>query len=319
MIPLDEGAAAGGTHNVLETWTERAAESSRQAKVRLDAVSKMYMSGQGKKAANVYAVKDISLSIFDGEFISFVGPSGCGKSTLINLIAGFERPDSGSILCEGGAVNSSGPDRLVIFQEQSLFPWLSVRKNIEFGLRIKGMSKEQRRERAAYFLNMVHLNKFADSLPFQLSGGMKQRVAIARALAVEPKMLLMDEPFSSLDHRTRDLLHMELQQIWLQTKKTIVFVTHSVEEALRLSDRIVIMSSQPGRIRRIIRVSLPRPRDFFDPAIIRLRTAILEDLEDELNKLALKEGDNDWKVEEGALRRRAHAGVDSPVGNSHTI
>lgn len=288
MNGLSDGKRRMKASQWLETWSESLADGSRRSKVRLDGVAKIYSTGQGKGTETFFALKDISLDIYDGEFISFVGPSGCGKSTLINLIAGFEKPDEGKLTCEDKPVVSAGPQRLVIFQEHSLLPWLNVMQNIEFGLRVKRVPKKQRRERATHYMKMVHLGRFSRSYPFQLSGGMKQRVAIARALAVEPEMLLMDEPFSSLDHRTRDLLHMELQQIWLQTKKTILFVTHSVEEALRLSDRIVIMASQPGRIRRIIRISLPHPRDFFDPAIVQLRAAILEELEDELNKLALK-------------------------------
>jgi NitT/TauT family transport system ATP-binding protein len=255
--------------------------------------------------------------VHNGEFLGIVGPSGCGKTTLLNMIAGLDRPDEGRVLCDGAPVERAGPDRLVIFQEPSLLPWLTVRGNTEFGLRVRGVPAAKRREQVAGYLRMVHLSRFAGRYPFQLSGGMKQRVAIARALAVEPAMLLLDEPFSALDHRSRDLLHIELQELWLATRKTIVFVTHSVEEALRLSDRIVVMSSQPGRVRRIIDIGLPHPRDFFDPAIAELRAAILEDLEQELARLASREGDNDWKVAEGSLRHRIAGGVGSALGGGH--
>jgi len=288
---------------------------ARAVKVRLEGVTRAFPTG--KPGQRFTAVRDVSLDVYDGEFLAIVGPSGCGKTTLLNMIAGLDRPDRGRVLCDGAPVERAGPDRLVIFQEPSLLPWLTVRGNVEFGLRLRGMPPSERRERVEGYLRMVHLSRFAGRYPFQLSGGMKQRVAIARALAVEPAMLLMDEPFSALDHRSRDLLHIELQELWLATRKTIVFVTHSVEEALRLSDRIVVMSSQPGQVRRIIEVALPHPRDFFDPAIVELRAAILVDLEQELSRLASQEGDNDWTVAEGSLRHRAGSGVDSAVGGGH--
>jgi NitT/TauT family transport system ATP-binding protein len=312
------GKAPPGPPDKRKQRLGRTAGSAGAPKLSLCGVSKMYSSGGNGSGSRFYAVQDVSLDIFEGEFIGIVGPSGCGKSTLINLLAGFESPDEGTITCDGNPVAGAGPDRMVIFQEQSLFPWLTVARNIEFGMQVAGVGVQERRERAMHFMKMVHLNRFAKSFPFQLSGGMKQRVAIARALAVGPQMLLMDEPFSALDHRTRDLMHIELQQIWLATRKTIVFVTHSVEEALRLSDRIVVMASQPGHIRRIVQVPLPHPRDFFDPAITGLRAAILEELEDELNILLSREGDNDWKVEKGSLRSRPRPPVAGPVGGGVT-
>jgi len=283
-------------------------------KVSLHGVSKRYVRGE-RDRDGFFAVQDIDLEIFEGEFLSLVGPSGCGKSTLLNLIAGFERPDSGSVMFEGRPVQSAGPDRLVIFQEHGLFPWLTVRQNVEFGLRVLGLSKAARRARASEYLRMVHLSRFQDSFPFQLSGGMKQRAAIARALAVEPRMLLMDEPFAALDPRTRDILHAELQRLWIQTRKTVVFVTHSVEEAIRLSDRVAIMASQPGRIRRVLKVDLPHPRDFLDPAIAVLRTEILGELQEELDKLIKREGDEDWHPEEDLLGRRVRRAVDHAMGD----
>ncbi|HYF48657.1 MAG TPA: ABC transporter ATP-binding protein [Planctomycetota bacterium] len=284
-------------------------------KVSIKGVSKEYSTGDGAGARRFFAVKDVSLSVYEGEFLCLVGPSGCGKSTLLNLIAGFEKPDEGQVLFEGNPVTGAGPDRLVLFQEHGLFPWLNVQQNVEFGLKCKGLSRSERREKAMHYLKMVHLQKFRHSYPFQLSGGMKQRTAIARALAVEPRMLLMDEPFSALDPRTRDILHVELQSLWLQTKKTIVFVTHSVEEAVRLADRIVIMASQPGRIRRVVPVSIPHPRDFFDPALVDLRSLILKELEEELDKLVKKEGDEDWHIEEGSISARGKKKNDLDVAD----
>ncbi len=283
-------------------------------KVEIKGASKHYESGDGRDGRRFYAVKEVDLKIYEGEFLTLVGPSGCGKSTLLNLIAGFEQPSDGEVLFEGKPVQGPGSERLVLFQEHGLFPWLTVQQNVEFGLRVLGLNKKDRRDKAMHYLKMVHLNKFRRSYPFQLSGGMKQRAAIARALAVEPRMLLMDEPFAALDPRTRDILHLELQSLWMQTKKTIVFVTHSVEEAVRLSDRIVVMASQPGRIRRVLEVSVPHPRDFLDPALTDLRSIILKELEDELDKLVKKEGDEDWHLEEGAISARAKKPADIEMG-----
>jgi NitT/TauT family transport system ATP-binding protein len=282
-------------------------------KVALRGATKRFTTGTGSAAKEFVAVQDINLEVHEGEFLALVGPSGCGKTTLLNLIAGFEKPDTGEVLFDGQAVTGPGPDRLVLFQEHGLFPWLTVQKNVEFGLRVLGLSKAERRERAKHYVKMVHLEKFRHSFPFQLSGGMKQRTAIARALAVEPQVMLMDEPFSALDHRTRDILHVELQNLWMETRKTIVFVTHSVEEAVRLSDRIVIMASQPGRIRKALPVTLPHPREFFDPRLAELRAAILSEFEDELGKLVKREGDDDWQFKENSISARARDHLASPV------
>jgi len=279
--------------------------TNRTAKVSIKGVSKHFATGDGKASKRFFALKDVDLEVSDGEFVTLVGPSGCGKSTLLNIIAGFEKPDAGDVYFEGRPVVAAGPDRLVLFQDHGLFPWLNVQQNVEFGLRVLGLPKKERRERAMEYLKMVHLQKFRHSYPFQLSGGMKQRTAIARALAVHPHMLLMDEPFGALDPRTRDIMHMELQSLWMQTKKTIIFVTHSVEEAVRLADRVVIMASQPGRIRKILKVPLSHPRDFLDPSLAELRTTILAELEDELNKLVQREGDEDWHLDEKSISARA--------------
>jgi NitT/TauT family transport system ATP-binding protein len=230
------------------------------SKLELRSVSRTFRS----RAGNVSALENVSLRIMPGEFVCIVGPSGCGKSTLLNLFAGLDQPTSGKVLMDDAAINGPGPDRVVMFQEHGLFPWLSVRKNVEFGLRWKGIPAERRREIAQHWLRVVHLEKFEDSYIHQLSGGMKQRVALARSLAMDPEVLLMDEPFTALDAQSRDLLHEELEQVWSSTKKTIVFVTHNVREAVRLGDRVVLMTFRPGRIMRDIRIDLPRTRHVED-------------------------------------------------------
>lgn len=250
------------------------------------------VSGVSKRFGDLVALSEASLDIRRGEFLSLVGPSGCGKTTLLNLIAGFEAPDTGRVLMDGRPVAGPGPDRLVLFQEPALLPWLDVTENVGFGLPKK--PKDLRDETIRLLLRMVHLEKFAHLRPHQLSGGMKQRVALARALAVDPPVLLMDEPFAALDPQTREILHHELQSLWLGLHKTVVFVTHSVEEAVRLSDRIAIMATQPGRIRRVLDVDLPHPRDFNSPEVAALRAEIRGDLREELRKLARKEGNDEW-------------------------
>jgi NitT/TauT family transport system ATP-binding protein len=234
---------------------------------------------------NLEVLRDITLTIEQGEFVCLLGPSGCGKSTLVNLVAGLERPDEGQILIDGKSVNGPGVDRVVVFQESALFPWLTVLGNVEFGLRMMGLSKEQRRERAYEYLKLVHLSKFVGAFPHQLSGGMKHRVAIARSLAMDPKILLLDEPFGSLDAQTRSVMQQELLDLWQATRKTIFFVTHNVREATGLADRIYEISSRPGRIKRMYRVELPRPRQATDPALLAIQRRILGSLGEEIAKV----------------------------------
>ena len=231
-------------------------EASAQISIR--GVSKTF-SGRGAQEG-VTALADVSLDIYPGEFVVLLGPSGCGKSTLLNLVAGFARPSSGSILHEGTEV--AGPDRrrTVVFQEYALFPWKTVQENVEFGLKAQGVSRAERRATARHLLSMVHLSGFEDRYPHEISGGMKQRAAIARAIAPNPELLLMDEPFGALDAQTRVLLQEEVARISAETRKTIVFVTHSIDEAVFLGDRIVVMSSRPGRVRETHAVPLARPR-----------------------------------------------------------
>ena len=236
---------------------------------------KLSLEGVSKHFGPHAGLSGVDLEIRRGEFLSLVGPSGCGKTTLLHLVAGFEKPDAGRVRMDGRDVTGPGRDRLVIFQEPALLPWLSVEDNAGFGLPTK--PRALREETIHLLLRLVHLEKFADLMPHQLSGGMKQRVALARALAVDPDVLLMDEPFAALDPRTREELHHELQRLWMGLHKTVLFVTHSVEEAVRLSDRVAVMAAGPGRIRRVIDVDLPHPRDFDSPEVADLRRQIRED------------------------------------------
>jgi NitT/TauT family transport system ATP-binding protein len=227
-------------------------------KLSIQGVSKHFQASGGE----VHALDRVSLEIQDGEFVCLVGPSGCGKSTLLNLIAGLERPDEGEIRVDGEPVTGPGPDRLVMFQESALFPWLDVMDNVLFGLKLKQkMPKKELRDLAMSYLRLVGLERFAHASIHELSGGMKQRVALARSLAPNPRMLLMDEPFAALDAMTREQLYGDLQRIWEERRKTIVFVTHNVREAVCLGDRVVLFSPHPGRIREQFEISLPRPRD----------------------------------------------------------
>ena len=210
--------------------------------------------------APVEAVTDVSLRVEPGEFVSLIGPSGCGKSTLLNIVAGFVRPTTGTALLDGAPVKRPGSDRGVVFQQYSLFPWLTVRKNVEFGLRMQGVSASKRETSARTLLGLAGLLAFENHYPDQLSGGMKQRVGIVRALATSPQMLLMDEPFGALDAQTRVVMQEILTNMWQKFRISVLFITHDIEEAIFLSDRIYVMTARPGRIKAEIRVPLPRPR-----------------------------------------------------------
>ena len=250
-------------------------------KVALDGISLSYKTNDGSR---LLALDNINLQVQPGEFLCIVGPSGCGKSTLLHLIAGLHTPTSGRVLVDDKTVEGSGPDRILIFQELGLFPWLTVSQNVEFGMKMKGFPKAERREKTEYYLRLVHLAQFKDSYTHQLSGGMRQRVALARALASEPDVLLMDEPFAALDAQTRDLLHDELERIWAETARTIIFVTHNVREAVRLGDRVALFTFRPGRIKREYSIDLPRPRQLEDVTVARSAREILDDLREEINK-----------------------------------
>ncbi|ROO85773.1 NitT/TauT family transport system ATP-binding protein [Actinocorallia herbida] len=206
------------------------------------------------------ALDEVDLDIADGEFVTVVGPSGCGKSTLMNVAAGLLEPSGGEVLVDGGRVRGPSPQRGVIFQQYALFPWMSVRENVEFGLKIARMGKAERRARAERFIELVGLTDFADALPKTLSGGMKQRCAIARAYAVDPAVLLMDEPFGALDALTRVRLQDSLLDAWTRERRTVLFITHDVDEAVYLANRVIVMAARPGRVHRIIDVDLPYPR-----------------------------------------------------------
>lgn len=240
-------------------------------KLVLEHISKWFRTS----SLHVQALDDVTLRIAEGEFVCLVGPSGCGKSTLLNLIAGLDRPDGGTVQADGQTISGPGPHRLMMFQEAALFPWLTVLGNVLFGLKlVRGLSASERREKAEYFLELVGLKRFMHSNVHELSGGMRQRVALARSLAPNPSVLLMDEPFGALDALTREQLYGDIQRIWSQHRKTIVFVTHNVREAVCLGDRVILFSPNPGRIREEFSIPLPRPRDINSVDLARYSTEI---------------------------------------------
>ena len=257
------------------------AEEPTIPKLWLKQISQTYRSANN---GDLLALDRFELKVRPGEFVCIVGPSGCGKSTLLHLIAGLAQPTSGQVLLDGKAVDGPGTDRIVIFQDLGLFPWLTVRQNVEFGMRMAGVDKNERHARASQYLRLVHLGKFEESYIHQLSGGMRQRVALARALATNPDVLLMDEPFAALDAQTRDLLHDELERIWEETGRTIVFVTHNVREAVRLGDRVVLITFRPGTVKHDFRVDLPRPRHLEDVEVAKTTREVLDQLREEINK-----------------------------------
>jgi len=248
--------------------------------LEVDKLRKVHPSHGASASGDLTVIDDVSFSVRDGEFVTIIGPSGCGKSTLLNIIAGLESYDSGDIIVKGHRIGKVGPDIVIIFQEESLFPWLTVEENVEFGLKQKGISKEERKRIASEYIELVELTAFAKSRVHQLSGGMKQRAAIARGLALNPRILLMDEPFGALDARTRQILQNELQQIHQKTKKTILFVTHDVREAVSLGDRVIVFTPRPARIKQQYVVELPRPRDSEDPALIGIINAIMREIKE---------------------------------------
>jgi ABC-type nitrate/sulfonate/bicarbonate transport system, ATPase component len=225
-------------------------------KVKIDNVKKIYKGRNGE----IVALNGVSFDITENEFICVVGPSGCGKSTLLNIIAGLGTPTSGKVFVDNKEVVGTGTERGVVFQQYALFPWLTVRKNIEFGLKLKKLDKQDITEITNRYLDMVDLREFAESYPKELSGGMKQRVAIARAYAVNPEVLLLDEPFGALDAQTRTQLQSELLKTWEKEKKTCFFITHDVDEAIILAQRVIIMSARPGRVKEIVDINIPYPR-----------------------------------------------------------
>jgi NitT/TauT family transport system ATP-binding protein len=249
-------------------------------KIHIEGVSKWF----GTHKYMMPALLDITLEVRTNEFVCLLGPSGCGKSTLLNIVAGFIPPSEGRVWADGHVITAPGADRGVVFQEYALFPWLTVQENVAFGLTLKGTPKRQRQQVAERYLELVGLAAHRDKFPAQLSGGMKQRVAIARALANNPTMILMDEPFGSLDAQTRELMQEELSRLQRLEHKTILFVTHSIREAVYLADRVVVMTSAPGTIKEIVEVDLQEPRDKFSAAFTRYESDLTQVLKAEVEK-----------------------------------
>jgi NitT/TauT family transport system ATP-binding protein len=248
-----------------------------------------------QKTDQPYTVFDsLSFNVKEGEFVSILGPSGCGKSTLLHIIGGLDEPSAGSVLMDGKRIEKPGPDRGFVFQEAALMPWLTVLENVVFGL--THLPKSQAKQVALEHLKLVHLSRFANAYPHELSGGMRQRVSIARALAMDPKVLLMDEPFGALDEQTRMMMHRELQQIWMETKKTVLFITHNIREALQLSDRILLMGTRPGKILAEFAVSIPRPRPANHQAFLEMEDEIMRLLEGEIQKVMQEETDYEYSA-----------------------
>lgn len=276
--------------------------------LKINNVNKTFIS----RHKTVKTLENINLEIKEGEFICIVGASGCGKTTLLNIIAGLEKATSGSIFLGDCEVVSPGADRTVLFQEAALFPWLRVIDNVEFGMKMLGFSKDYRRAMALKYLEMVNLKGFEKSFVHELSGGMKQRVALARALAVDSNILLMDEPFSALDNQTKNILLEELNNIWLKTKKTVIFVTHSVDEAVYLADKVVIMSKSPGKIKEVINLSMERPRIRLSSEYAVIVEKILVKMSEEAKKVGedISEYNKDIKKNSILSYISSHLGID---------
>jgi NitT/TauT family transport system ATP-binding protein len=272
-------------------------------------MASLALRGVGKRfdgrSGEVQALQDVWLDVADGEFLVLVGPSGCGKSTLLNIVAGLDHADSGDVVENGKPVTGPGRDRSVVFQDGALFPWLTARKNVEFGLKQMGLAPRARAERAQEYLTMVHLARFGDAYLHELSGGMRQRVAIARALALEPEVLLMDEPFSALDAQTREDLYGQIEEIWQRTHKTIIFVTHNVREAVCLADRVVLLAPRPGRVKEVFQIRLARPRQPDDVDVARFAGRISRAMKEDRERMRQEEYGADWRREEDSVLRGA--------------
>ncbi|HCC02811.1 MAG TPA: nitrate/sulfonate/bicarbonate ABC transporter ATP-binding protein [Ruminococcaceae bacterium] len=253
------------------------------------------------ESGHIQALDQVNLQIRDGEFICVVGPSGCGKSTLLNIIAGLEHATDGEVLLDGQRITAPGPDRAVMFQEAALYPWMRAVENVEFGMKAAGVPPQERHQRAMKYLDLVRLKSFAQAYPHELSGGMRQRVALARALTLDSKVLLMDEPFAALDSQTRNILQLELQHIWMETKKTIFFVTHNVEEAVMLADRVIVFSAHPGHVKKVIKIELARPRQRGSIDLTFYVKSVMKDLAEEVEKVAKKEYGDNWSFEDDTV------------------
>ncbi len=258
---------------------------TKRSKIQIRNLEKTFST-----AKKVTALQQVNAEIKDGEFAVILGPSGCGKSTMLYLIAGFEKPTNGTISLNNRIITKPDSDRGFVFQDFALYPWRTVLKNVTFGLEIKKIPKQEAEKKAKKYIDMVGLDGFEHAYPHTLSGGMKQRVGIARALVYDPEVLLMDEPFGALDAQTRKHMQMELEKIWEQTKKTVVFVTHSVIEAVYLADRVFVMTARPGTIKGIVNVDLPRPRNYTDEEFLHVREKILNILETEVEKSLEEKG-----------------------------
>lgn len=267
----------------LSVVSENTKNNRMDPKIELRGVEKIYQTAQGE----LEALSNINLCVDEGEFLCIIGPSGCGKSTLLRILAGLYQQSAGEVVVnKNGASNR--PTNAVVFQEYAIFPWRTVSENVAFGLEMRGVPRGEREKRTSAYLSKVGLTQFANHYPYQLSGGMKQRVALARALATDPEILLMDEPFGALDAQTRSVLQEELVRIWEEEKKTVVYITHSIEEAIMLGDRVVLMTARPGKIKSTYEVALPRPRSLqlrTTPEYNRLAQVIWEDLVEEVNKV----------------------------------
>ncbi len=254
-----------------------------------------------KRFGDIEVFKNVNLLIRKGEFVSLLGPSGCGKSTLINIIAGLERADKGEVLIHNKKICGTSTDRIMVFQSAALFPWMNVYDNVSFGLKNISKNRDEIKIKVEEVLRKVHLYKFKNHYPHELSGGMKQRVSIARSLVMDPEVLLMDEPFSALDEQTRMLLHHELQQIWMETGKTIVFVTHNIREAVKLSDRVVVMGIRPGRVVDDIKIEIPHPRKSTDPNLFSHEEIVFKTLKSEIEKVAREELGHEYNFEKDSI------------------
>ncbi len=256
-------------------------ENEGIVKIEVVNVSKTFTGEYGQK---VEALRDVSFKVYEGEFLTVVGPSGCGKTTLLRIIAGLEKPDKGYVKIDGKKVESPVNGLGYIPQDFSLFPWRTVIGNIEFGLEVNGVSRDERKKIVKELIGLVGLEGFENSFPKELSGGMKQKVAIARALAIDPIVLLLDEPFANLDAQTRSYMQRELERIWHEHKKTVIFVTHHIEEAIYLADRIILLSSRPGKVKMELKIDLPRPRIITSPEFVSIRAKLLKEMEEEFVK-----------------------------------
>ena len=274
--------------------------------IKIEGIKKIFTTKQKTQTT----LDNVNLEVKKGEFICLLGPSGCGKSTLLNILAGLLEPTEGEIYFDNKKSHEIGSERAVVFQDGALFPWLTVVENVEFGMINKGIEKVEAREKAMKYLKMVHLTKFANSYIHELSGGMRQRVSIARALTIDSDLILMDEPFSALDSQTKSILQLEVQKIWNDTGKTIVFVTHHVEEAVLLADRVIVMGANPGHIKKEFKIELGRPRVQGSLDVTYMVSDILKVLKEEVEKVAKAEYDNDWTLEKDSILSDADNTMD---------